>query len=329
MAEAIESESPELARFQPRALVRQLQASLARELDLAAECRNAERIAASFADEPALLVPMVHWQWTSERVNVQAFIDGIPLSDIDAIEAAGGDRCAIARLGAQAELKMLFADGFFHADPHPGNVFWLPGDRLALIDFGMVGRLSPARRAQMVELLDGLVRRDAEPVADVLLDWTTDAGVDAEAIAQRVDAFIDRYHGVPLKDLHLGGMMGEITALLREYRLALPPDLAMMIKVLVTLEGIGRKLDPDFDMAGEAAPFLQRAMLARYSPFAIARRGRRAAADTIGLLAALPTELRHLLRMARRGRMNVNWTSNAWKVRPAVEPLGQPLAMSA
>lgn len=330
LAEAIESESPELARFQPRALVRQLQASLARELDLAAECRNAERIAASFADEPALLVPMVHWQWTSERVNVQAFIDGIPLSDIDAIEAAGGDRCAIARLGAQAELKMLFADGFFHADPHPGNVFWLPGDRLALIDFGMVGRLSPARRAQMVELLDGLVRRDAEPVADILLDWTTDAGVDAEAIAQRVDAFIDRYHGVPLKDLHLGGMMGEITALLREYRLALPPDLAMMIKVLVTLEGIGRKLDPDFDMAGEAAPFLQRAMLARYSPFAIARRGRRAAADTIGLLAALPTELRHLLRMARRGRMNVNLdVERLEKFGQRVEHSANRLAMSA
>ncbi len=306
LAEAIEAESPDLARFQPRALVRQLQASLSRELDLAAECRNAERIAASFAGEPRLSVPAVHWDWTSERVNVQDFVDGIPLTDIAAIEAAGGDRRVIARLGAQAELKMLFDDGFFHADPHPGNVFWLPGDRLALIDFGMVGRLSQARRAQMVELLDGLVRRDAEPVTEVLLDWTTDGGVDADAIAQRVDAFIDRYHGVPLKDLHLGGMMGEITALLREYRLALPPDLAMMIKVLVTLEGIGRKLDPDFDMASEAAPFLQRAMLARYSPFAIARRGRRAVSDTLGLLASLPTELRHLLRLARKGRVNVN-----------------------
>jgi len=306
LAEAIEAESPDLARFQPRALVRQLQASLSRELDLAAECRNAERIAASFAGEPRLSVPAVHWDWTSERVNVQDFVDGIPLTDIAAIEAAGGDRRVIARLGAQAELKMLFDDGFFHADPHPGNVFWLPGDRLALIDFGMVGRLSHARRGQMVELLDGLVRRDAEPVTEVLLDWTTDGGADADAIAQRVDAFIDRYHGVPLKELHLGGMMGEITALLREYRLALPPDLAMMIKALVTLEGIGRKLDPDFDMASEAAPFLQRAMLARYSPLAVARRGRRVFGDTLGLLSALPAELRQLLRTARHGRMNVN-----------------------
>lgn len=330
LAAILEAESPEFARYQPRALVRQLQASLARELDLAAECRNAERIAASFAGEPSLVVPAVYWQWTSERVNVQAFIDGMPLTDIAAIEAAGGDRPGIARLGAQVELKMMFIDGFFHADPHPGNVFWLPGDRLALIDFGMVGRLSDARRGQMVALLDGLVRRDAEPVADVLLDWAIDGDVDADAIAQRIDAFIDRYHGVPLKELHLGGMMGEITALLREYRLALPADLAMMIKVLVTLEGIGRKLDPDFDMASEAAPFLQRAMLARYSPFALARRGRRAIGDTVGLLSAMPTELRRLMRRARRGRLNVNLdVERLEKFGQRVEHSANRLAMSA
>ncbi len=105
LAAIIEAESPDLARYQPRALVRQLQSSLALEMDLAAECRHAERIAASFADEPALVVPIVHWQWTGERVNVQQFIDGIPLSDLDALEAVGGDRTRIARLGAQVELE--------------------------------------------------------------------------------------------------------------------------------------------------------------------------------------------------------------------------------
>jgi ubiquinone biosynthesis protein len=201
---------------------------------------------------------------------------------------------------------MLFLDGFFHADPHPGNVFRLPGDRLALIDYGMVGRLSEARRQQMVDLFDGLVRRDAAPVAEILLDWAIDGNVDAEAVTQQVETFIDHYHGVPLKDLHLGAMMSEITALLREHRVALPPDLAMMVKVLVTLEGIGRRLDPDFDMASEAAPFLQRVLLARYAPRALARRGRHAVADTLGVLAAMPAELRRMLRAARKGRLNVN-----------------------
>ncbi|MDI1253976.1 AarF/UbiB family protein [Thermomonas sp.] len=306
LASIIEAESPDLARYQPRALVRQLQSSLTLEMDLAAECRHAERIAASFVDEPALVVPTVYWQWTGERVNVQQFIDGIPLSDLDALDAVGGDRTRIARLGAQVEMKMMFLDGFFHADPHPGNVFWLPGDRLALIDFGMVGHLSEARRQQMVDLFDGMVRRDSEPVAEVLLDWSVDDRVDADAVTQQVEEFIDHYHGVPLKELHLGTMMGEITALLREHQVALPPDLALMVKVLVTLEGMGSRLDPEFDMASEAAPVLQRVMLARYSPRALARRGRRAVSDSLGLLASLPSELKHLLRMARRGRMNVN-----------------------
>lgn len=306
LARIMEAESPEMRRFQPRALVRQLQASLTRELDLVAESRHAERIAASFVDEPGIVVPKVHWQWTSERMNVQDFVDGIPLGDIAALDAAGCDRALIARLGAQAEFKMMFVDGFFHADPHPGNVFWLPGNRLALIDFGMVGRLSGQRRGQVVDMLDGLVRRDAAQVTEVLLDWAQQTAVDESAIAEEVDAFIDRYHGVPLKQLDLGTMLGEIAALLRDNRLALPPDLALMIKVMVTLEGMGRRLDPDFDMASEAAPFLREVMMARFTPQVLARSGWRAAGDAIGVLSELPQQLRHLLRAARMGRLSVN-----------------------
>jgi ubiquinone biosynthesis protein len=305
LARVVEAESPELARFQPRALVRQLQASLARELDLAAEGRNAERIAAGFAGDPGIVVPRVHWDWTGERLNVQDYVDGIPLGDTAALAAAGADLAAIARRGAQAVLAMMFEQGFFHADPHPGNVFRLSGDRLALIDFGMVGRLSEQRRAQLVDLMDGLVRRDAPAVAEVLLDWTGEAQ-DEPALVEDVDAFIDHYHGLPLKRLDLGAMLGEVAALLREHRLALPPDQALVIKVFVTLEGMGRRLDPDFDMAGEAAPFLRRAMLARYAPRALARRGRRALGDAFGLLSSLPSELRQLLRSARRGRFSLN-----------------------
>lgn len=306
LARIIESESPDLRRYQPRALVRQLQSSLAREMDFAAECRHAERIAANFADEPDLVVPRVHWQWTSERMNVQEFIAGVPLGDTAALDAAGCDRQRIARLGARVEMKMMFQDGFFHADPHPGNVFWLPGNRLALIDYGMVGRLSESRRAQVVDLFDGLVRRDAGQVSEVLLDWTADDRVDEAAVTREVEEFIDHYHGLPLAQLHLGAMLGEITALLREHRVALPPDLAMMVKVLVTLEGVGRRLDPDFDMASEAAPFLRRVLLARYAPRALALRSRRAIGDTLGLVASLPSQLRPLLRSLRRGRFNIN-----------------------
>lgn len=307
LARVVESESPDLRRYQPRALVKQLQASLRRELDLAAECRHAERIAASFADEPELLVPKVHWAWTGERMNVQDFVDGVPLHDLAALDAAGCDRRKIARLGVRVEMKMMFADGFFHADPHPGNVFWLTGDRLALIDFGMVGRLSLPRRAQVVDLLDGLVRRDAVAVTEVLLDWTQETQTDEAALAADVDDFIDHYHGVPLAQLDLAAMLGEVAALLREHKLALPPDLALMIKVMVTLEGMGRRLDPEFDMASEAAPFLHQALRARYAPAAVARRGWRALGDGVGVIAGLPGQLKHVLRALRSGKLTLNF----------------------
>lgn len=300
-AKRIETRFPDLRRFHPVGVVRQFKSSLMGELDLAAECRNAERIAAGFAGDARIVVPGVHWSYTSERMNVQDFVDGIPIADLVALDAAGVDRRQVARTGAQAVLKMMLEDGFFHADPHPGNVFVLPGERIAMIDFGMVGRLSNARRAEVVSLLFGLVERDAGRVVEVLLDWTDQPGVDEAQLTSDIDAFVDRYHGVPLGRLDLAGMLLEVTALLRSHQLALPADLALLIKVCLTLEGLGRSLDPDFEMARQAQPFLRRAMVAQSAPRAVARRGVRAVADTVGLLAALPHDLRRLLRGMRGG----------------------------
>jgi ubiquinone biosynthesis protein len=288
-------------------VVQQFRASLTRELDLAAECRHAERVAASFAasttgEPPSIVVPRVHWDYTGERMNVQDFVDGIPVADIDALDAAGIDRSAIARQGAEAVLKMVLEDGFFHADPHPGNVFVLQDGRIALIDFGMVGRLSSQRRAQVLVLLHALVNHRAETVTEVLLDWTGEPEIDEAQLADDIDAFVDRYHGVPLGQLDLVGMLLEVTALLRAHRLALPADLALLIKVFVTLEGTGRKLDPDFDMARRAEPFLRHAMRARYSPRAVARKGLRGLSGMADVLSTLPHDLRAMLRSMRGGQ---------------------------
>lgn len=305
-AQAIEARFEELRQFQPSAMVRQFKVSLGRELDLAAECRHAERIAASFVDSDDIIVPTVHWEYTGPRMNVQDFIDGVPLSDMAAVDAAGLDRKLIARRGANAVLKMMFEDGFFHADPHPGNVFVLSGNRIALIDYGMVGRLSDSRRNQVIGLLDALVLRDAERVTDVLLEWASQPHVDEAQMALDVDALVDQYHGVALGQLNLATMLTDVTVLLRANRLVLPADLALLIKVFVTLEGLGRALDPDFDMASEAAPFLRRAMLARYAPTTLLRGGARTLTETAAILSTLPRDIRRLMRSARRGNLKLH-----------------------
>ena len=305
LAEIVEAEAPELRRYRPREVVRQFTLSLRRELDFSAEGRSAERIAANLAAHPEIVVPRIHWQWTGERLNVQDCIEGIPGRNLAAVEAAGLDRRLLARRGARAVLKMMLEDGFFHADPHPGNVFYLPDNRIAFIDFGMTGRLSEERRYQLAVLLHGLVSHDAGKVAEVLLDWSGGAEVDSDALQPEIDAFVDRYHGVPLKHLDLGAMLSDLVAILREHGLALPPDLALLIKAFITLEGMGRQLDPDFDMAGEAAPFLEQVLLAHAAPGALVRRGWRALSSALALVAGLPQDLRQLLRAARRGKLQV------------------------
>ena len=219
------------------------------------------------------------------------------------INSAFGIRYA-ALAGAGIVLEMLLEDGLFHADPHPGNIFYLENGGIGLIDFGMVGHVSERRRMQVAQLLYGLVDQDTEAVTDILLDWTEGtSGVDEGRLQVEVGTLIDQYRGLPLKELRIASMLADVAGLLRRHALTLPPDLALMIKAFLTLEGLGRQLDPDFDMATEARPFLRRAMLERWSPRILARRGRRTVSGALDLLGDLPRDLRRVMQAARHGRL--------------------------
>jgi ubiquinone biosynthesis protein len=332
LAELIETGNSELRHFRGQDIVRQFTQSLRGELDFAAECRSAERIASNFVEYngpvhprddslpddratealaelhpplPIIVIPKVYWQWTGERVCVQDYIEGIPGRDLAAVDRAGFDRKILARRGVAAVVKMIVLDGVFHADPHPGNVFYLPGNRIALIDFGMTGRLTEDRRGQLIQLLLGLVQHEPAQVADVLLDWAVDGEVNEETLTAEIQAFVDQYLGVPLKQLRLGFMLSDLVGILRGHQLHLPPDLALFVKTFITLEGMGRELDPDLDMAGEALPVLRDAISAHYAPSAMAKRSMRTATQIASLLADMPRDLTRLLRAARRGKLDI------------------------
>ncbi|MBL8332306.1 MAG: ubiquinone biosynthesis protein UbiB, partial [Rubrivivax sp.] len=301
-----EREWPMLAPYRPRQLVRQFGQSLRRELDLATECRNAERVARNLATLDDIVIPGVHWDYTHERINVQDFVAGTPGHDLAALAAQGLDPRLLARRGARAVLKMIVEDGFFHADPHPGNVFYLSGNRIAFIDFGMVGRLSPRRRDELLRLLLGLVERQPQAVADVLMDWTGGRrGVNLGELEEAIEAFVDQHHGTPLAQLHLGEMLSEVTTILREHRLALPADLALLIKAFISLESMGRGLDPGFHMAAEAQPLLRQVLRSRYTPQSLARRGWSSLRELAGQFGRLPQDMGRLLRHLGRGHVQV------------------------
>jgi len=303
---SVENELPQLRPYRPQQIVRELARSLQRELDLASECRNAERIAANMASLPFIVVPRVHWALTRERVNVQDFVDGVPGHALAALDRQGLDRRLLAQRGSQAVLKMIVEDGFFHADPHPGNVFYLDGNRIAFIDFGMVGRLSERRRDELLNLLLGLIERNAQAVADVMLDWTGDEhGVHLATLENEIEDFVDQYHGAPLAEIHLGQMLADVATLLRDHHLALPADMALLIKAFITLEGMGRNLDPSFHMTTEVLPLLKRVVRERYRPQVVARRGWASLRRALAVAEQLPHDVSRLLRNARRGKLQV------------------------
>ncbi|MEW6689708.1 MAG: AarF/UbiB family protein [Pseudomonadota bacterium] len=306
VADMIESEIPEARRYRPAEIVAQFARSLEREADFATETRNIERFAQNFAGDPHIVIPRIYPEYTSDTLLVQEHIEGIPGTDAAAIEAAGLDRRAFARIGADAFLKMILLDGFFHADPHPGNVFFLPGERMVLIDFGMVGRLSTLRRRQVVDLLAGLARMEEEPMLEVLLDWAGDAWVDEGRLAADVNEMVFDYEGVPLKDIRIGAAIRQFAAIVRDHSIVLPSDLSLMFKALITLEGLGRQNDPDFHITEHLTPILRRALRERYQPAEIVRRGRGALADFFSVATSVPRDLARLLREARRGKMRID-----------------------
>jgi len=306
LAQIAARDNPDAQRFHAEEVVHQFSLSLRRELDLAHECRNAVRVSESLAGHEHIVVPKVFWQWTSERVNVQEYIDGIPGRDLAAFAAAGLDRRLIASRGASAVLRMVLVDGFFHADPHPGNIFFLRDNRIALIDFGMTGHLPEERRFQVIELLHGMVERDTARVCEVLLEWSNNANAPTERLVADICAFLDQYHGMALGQVDLPAMIRDMMAMLRENHLVLPADLSMMFKVFLTLDGFCRQLNPDFDLIAEARPFVRHAMIMRYTPGEVAKRGWHGLSGMVDLLTGLPRDLRRLVRAARGGSLRLH-----------------------
>lgn len=304
LAEIGEREVSDLARFQPRRIAKEFQRTMRAELDLGIESRNMASIAERMAGVDDLVIPRVHAQWSGPRLLVMDYLEGLSAAQwIAGVRPPDLDPRRLARLGAGAIVTMIFEHGVYHADPHPGNVLFLAGGRLGLLDFGMIGRLSEARRREFVLLLGAIVDRDEEAVADALLAWAHHDHVDRDSLLADVRGFLDRYHGVAIGELDIGTLLLDVAEIVRENRLVLPSDVAMLIKVFVTLEGLGLELDPSFDVAGFVEPAATKLMRRLASPRRILRANLR---DLRALLLALPADLRALLSRMRRGGFKID-----------------------
>src|SRR5919109_86235 len=329
LASLAERTVPELAAYRPQKVVQQFVKSLQHELDFMTEGHHAEQVAANFEGNDQIVIPKIYWEWTRQRLNVQEFVDGIPGVDVRAIDTAGMDRKRIAQTGASAVLKMIMMDGLFHADPHPGNFFILPGERVAFIDFGMIGRVSEARRQQIMRLLQALLQNDAEGLCTILLQWSDREGDDPGELSGAVEEFLSTYAGKSMALTDLSAMVGDLLALVRDNKLTMPPDQAMLLKVFVSLEGAFKKLDPEFDIMVAIQPALNEAVIDQLSTQALVKRGLKLFSQYLELFADLPKEIRRGLYSAKSGQLKIRVElSELDEMQRAIMRAGRLLAMA-
>lgn len=282
--------------------MRHLSGGLYGELDLVNEARNCETIAAIFSDRDDIVIPKIHWEWTSERVLVQEFIHGIPPNDHARLDAAGVDKVAVAQKGTDAFLNMTLIEGVFHADPHPGNMLILEGNRIGFIDFGIIGRLSGRRRTQLLMLIGAMLKEDADGLMAVLLDWTGSSNPDLTKLETSSQAFITRHAGAVL---NFADLLTDFMTMARENDLAMPTDLAILFKGLVTADGVMRHLDPKFDLFTAAGPTVKSKLASQFSIKGITRKVEAVGAGLFGAASELPTLIHLMLVRLKQGRVTV------------------------
>ena len=295
------------ARYDVVALAEEFADALRAQLDYLREGRNADRFAANFAGDDDVLIPRVFWELTTSSVITLERLRGLKINDVTALDAAGVDRHALAERSAGVTAKMVFEDGFFHADPHPGNFFIQSSGQIGIIDFGLVGVLDDGLRDRLGKVLAAFVRERPGPLADALLALGTSAGpVDRAQLSRDLDELLRSYVGRGLGEIALGRVLGDLFGIVRRHRLRVPPDLALLVGTIAISEGIMAQVDPQFQYSEALAPHVRRQLLASLSPAAVGRRLEQVALDFEELAVDFPGQLHRVLDVLASGGLEVH-----------------------
>jgi ubiquinone biosynthesis protein len=307
LAGLAERVSVEARLYQPRAAVAEFRRNLLAELDFTREARNLVLFGDNFQDDPTVHIPTPFRELTRRRVLTMEKLDGVSLAKAERLREEGVDTQELAVRGANLYLEMIFRDGVYHADPHPGNIFALTGGVLGLLDFGTVGRLDPNTREELEELMVAGNEQDVERVTDVALRMgSPPPDLDREALQADIGDFVDEFLGGSLEDLDVGGAVESFMAIVRRNRLLLPARLTLLGRVLVQLEGTSRLLERDFSLSALLKPYLSKMAARRFAPQRLLQGLQRAYRDWSRLIDIFPGEVTDILRRVRAGSFDVN-----------------------
>jgi ubiquinone biosynthesis protein len=287
-------------------IVEDFATTLRGELDYRREGRNADRFRRNFADEPALYIPRIYWDYTTRRVLTLEEIRGIKINDIEGLDAARISRHRVALNSTRIILKEVFEDGFFHADPHPGNFFVMEGEVIGAMDFGMVGYLDQRTKESLLRLFVTAAQQDVERIVDELRRMgVVERGVERWRLERDIQRMLTRYYGLPLRDIRARDVVDDTTPIVFRYRLHFPSELWLLAKTLVMMEGVGLQLAPEMDVLSIALPYTRQVLQEMSSPRAVAGRFLKSATDLTDFLLLFPKQWQRLVDQIEGGEFQV------------------------
>jgi ubiquinone biosynthesis protein len=308
LARLIERRLPGAAAIDPIGLVEEFARTIRAEQDFQREGRNLERCARNFEGDPAVRIPRVHWELTTRAVLTMEYLEGSKISELAALGLDADDRKLIARRGADAMLAQILVHGFFHADPHPGNLLILPGLVVGFLDFGIVGHVDDQLRTALTRIVRAVSKRDADALARLAVEICRPPGdVDSRALSGDLAGLLELYRDLPLRELSMTEVLAEVVGTASRHHLRIPSNLMLLIKAVVTIEGVGRQLDPEFKIVEYAGPLAERLWRIETSPRAVARRVGARVQETVAAVERLPMYLDAIGRKMRDGRLELQF----------------------
>ncbi|MBC8207777.1 MAG: AarF/ABC1/UbiB kinase family protein [Desulfobulbaceae bacterium] len=308
LASLMEQYLEELQGHQPSAVVDEFARSLSLEIDYTVEIANIQRFSQQFSNNKNIYIPHVYSDLSTDRILTMEYIDGIKISKIDALRSQGYDLQLIAERGTNLVMEQVFVHGFFHGDPHPGNIFILPDNVTCFLDFGMMGRLSRQDREDFTDLMLSIVTRNEHKITDGVLKITTQFGkIDRDVLSRDLADFLSRYLYLPLKDLQAGKILQELLDLVQRHKLSIKPNLYLMIKALSAIEGVALILDPDLELIKLAEPYIKKIKRERLQPGRLAEEMRETSNEYMKLIQEIPEEARGILNQLRTGSIKMQF----------------------
>ena len=307
LAYLIEHHVAAAALYDPVGLVKEFRRSIMREMNFGREGRTVERFAANFRDSKTVYIPKIFWDYSGETVLTMEYVPGIKISQLEALKEQGYDLKEIAKRGADAFLQQVLEDGLFHADPHPGNVFVLPDQVICMLDFGITGRLGQDLKEQLIELLQALLERNIDQIVSQLLysGELTDS-TDLKNLRRDLHDFIEDYYDLALQEIKIGKLFSDFIEILIHHRIHFAPEYMMLAKALIVMEGVGRQLDPEFNMINHMRPYVNKLLMERYSPKNLTAQAGRIVSAYTALAKNLPNDIKEFLNRLNRNQFKID-----------------------